>query len=30
MAGDHYLEEPAGARDEVAEVMASWIAAHGG
>jgi hypothetical protein len=28
MAGDHYFLEPAGARDDVADLIAAWIAAR--
>lgn len=26
--GDHYFQQPAGARDDVADVIAAWVAAH--
>jgi alpha-beta hydrolase superfamily lysophospholipase len=26
---DHYLQEPAGARAEVADLIATWVASHG-
>ena len=26
MRGDHYFREPTGARDEVADVIANWVA----
>ena len=26
MEGDHYLESPSGARDEVADLLTGWIA----
>ena len=28
LAGDHYFQQPAGARDEVADLIAAWVAAH--
>ena len=28
VAGDHYFQEPAGARDDVADLIAAWVAAH--
>ena len=28
VAGDHYFQEPPGARDEVADLIAAWVAAH--
>jgi pimeloyl-ACP methyl ester carboxylesterase len=28
IAGDHYLENPAGARDDVADMITDWIKAH--
>jgi len=27
--GDHYLQEPAGARDQAADLIAAWVAARG-
>ena len=29
MAGDHYLTEPAGARDEVADRISGWLDGYG-
>ena len=26
--GDHYLQEPAGARDQAADLIAAWVAAR--
>jgi hypothetical protein len=28
LAGDHYFQEPAGARDEVADLITAWLADH--
>jgi len=28
VTGDHYFQEPAGARDEVADLIAAWVSAH--
>ena len=28
LPGDHYFQEPANARDDVADLIASWVAAH--
>ena len=28
IAGDHYFQDPPGARDEVADLIAAWVAAH--
>ena len=28
--GDHYLQEPAGARDQAADLIAAWVAGHPG
>ena len=25
---DHYLQEPAGARDQAADLIADWVASH--
>lgn len=30
IAGDHYLEHPAGARDKVADMIADWLKSKGG
>jgi pimeloyl-ACP methyl ester carboxylesterase len=29
IAGDHYFQEPAGARDEVADLIATWVGERG-
>ena len=29
IAGDHYLESPANARDDVADLIVAWLQAHG-
>jgi esterase/lipase len=26
--GDHYFQEPRGARDEVADLVTAWVSAH--
>ena len=28
MTGDHYFQDPPGARDEVADLIAAWVAAR--
>ena len=28
LPGDHYFQEPASARDDVADLIAAWVAAH--
>ena len=28
LTGDHYFQEPAGARDTVADLLAEWVRAH--
>jgi hypothetical protein len=28
ITGDHYFQEPAGARDEVADLIAAWVGAR--
>jgi hypothetical protein len=28
VAGDHYFQQPAGAREEVADLIAAWVHDH--